>query len=149
MAPKREVEMADVPSSGIGSRGGQGQDRERGRVRGRGRGRGRGERATRESPSSDYSPHFSPKEVEFLLEVLSTRRRWVRLPDSFAHVMAASPPSRLWLRSEGCPHGPIWVVADFSENGAMYSRKGWKKILCSKNIPEGRTIFSCMMAMKP
>src|SRR4051812_7718250 len=55
--------------------------------------------------------------------------------------MASSPPSVLWLRSEGCPHGPIWVAADFSANGTMYLRKGWKNFLRSKNIPEERTIF--------
>ena len=33
------------------------------------------------------------------------------------------------------------MEANFSENGAMYLRKGWKTFLLSKNIPEGRTIF--------
>ena len=75
------------------------------------------------------------------MEVLSTRRRWLRLPDSFAHVMVACQPSGLWLCSEGCPHGPICVAADFFENGAMYLEKGWKTFLCSRNILEGRTII--------
>src|ERR1043165_1656049 len=56
------------------------------------------EAITRQSLSFDSSPPFSPEKVEFLLEVLSTRRHWVRFPDSFAHVMAASPPLGLWLR---------------------------------------------------
>src|SRR4051812_40812795 len=105
MDPKREVEMVNVPSSGIGSCGGQGRGRGRGRGRGQVRGRGRetGGRTTRDSPSSDSSPPFYPERVAFLLEVLSTRRRWVRLPECFAHVMAASPPSEMWLRSEGFP----------------------------------------------
>ena len=89
MSPKREVKMVDVPSSGIGSCGGRG----RAHGLGRGRGGGRGGRTTHESPSSDSSPPFSPDKVEFLLEVLSMCHRWVRLPESFAHVMAASPPS--------------------------------------------------------
>src|SRR3954471_17228835 len=55
--------------------------------------------------------------------------------------MVAIQPSGLGLRSEGCPHGPIWVAANFSENGAMYLRKGWKTFIRSKNITEGRTIF--------
>src|ERR1041384_7066566 len=67
--------------------------------------------------------------------------RWIRLPDSFAHVMAASPPSWLWLQSKGCPHGPIRVTVDFSANGTMFLRKEWKNFLRSKNIPEGRTIY--------
>ena len=54
--------------------------------------------------------------------------------------MVASQPSGLWLRSEGCPHGPIWVVVDLSESGTMYLEKGWKTFLRSRNIPEGRTI---------
>ena len=33
------------------------------------------------------------------------------------------------------------VDADFSANGAMYLRKGWKTFLRSKNIPEGWAIF--------
>ena len=80
MAPKREVMIDDVPSSDIGSHGG------RGRGRGRGQGKGRGGQIARQSLSPDSSPPFSPEKVEFLLEVLCTRRRWVRLPNSFAHV---------------------------------------------------------------
>ena len=33
------------------------------------------------------------------------------------------------------------MAVDFSANGSMYLRKGWKIFLRSKNIPEGRTIF--------
>ena len=146
MAPKHSVTVMDIaPSSSAGSHGGRG----RGRHRGRGRGRGRGGHSTRLATSPDSSPPSSPERVDFKVEIISASRRWVRLPDSFAKVMVASRPSGLWLRSEGCPHGPIWVDVDFSENNAMYLEKGWKTFLRSRNISEGRTIIFPMMGMRP
>src|SRR4051812_708226 len=90
--------------------------------------------------STDFSPPSSPERVDFKVEI-TLSSRWMRVPYSFSKDMVASRPSGLWLRSEGCPHGPIWVAIDFSENNAMYLEKGWKTFLRSKNISEGRTII--------
>src|SRR3954466_15469087 len=51
-----------------------------------------------------------------------------------------SKPSVFWLRSEGCPHGPIWVATSFSGQDSMFLEKGWKMFLCSRNIQRGDTI---------
>ena len=70
-----------------------------------------------------------------------TIRRWVNLPESFAQIMMASKPPGLWLRSEGCPHGPIRVATSFSGNDSMFLEKGWKTFLRSRNIQKGDTII--------
>ena len=55
--------------------------------------------------------------------------------------MVDSQPSGLWLHSKRCPHGPIWVATNFSENGSMFLEKGWKTFLHSRNILEEKTII--------
>src|SRR3954466_6551928 len=52
-----------------------------------------------------------------------------------------SKPSDLWLRSEGCAHGPIWVATSFSGQDSMFLEKGWKTFLRSRNIQRGYTII--------
>src|SRR4051812_40222191 len=51
-----------------------------------------------------------------------------------------SKPPGLWLRSEGCPHGPIWVATSFSGQDSMFLEKGWKTFIRSRNISRGDTI---------
>src|SRR4051812_6241269 len=55
--------------------------------------------------------------------------------------MVASKPTRLWLRSKGCPHGPICVSSSFSSQDSMFLEKGLKKFLRSRNIQKGDTII--------
>src|SRR4051812_21749071 len=52
------------------------------------------------------------------------------------------PPDR-------CPHGPIWVAADFSENGAMYLDKCWKIFFALGTSQREGPSFSHMMVMRP
>src|SRR4051812_24416151 len=63
--------------------------------------------------------------------------------------MVASQPPGLWLRSDGCPHGPIWVAADFSENGAMYLEKGWKLFFALGISQREGPFYFHMMVMRP
>src|ERR1041385_1896795 len=67
-------------------------------------------------------------------------RRWIKLPESFTQIVIDSRPSGLWLRSERCPHGPVWVAARFSSHCTMFFEKGWKTFLRSRNISRGDTI---------
>ena len=85
MAPKRSAPaVANDPGSSAGSHGG------RGRGRGHVRGRGRGVRGAHQSTDPEASPPSSPEKLEFLVEVISTRRHWVNILDSFAQFMMAS-----------------------------------------------------------
>ena len=71
---------------------------------------------------------------------VQTIHHWVNLPESFANIMVASKPPEPWLRSEGCPHGPICVATSFFGQNSMFLEKGWKTFLRSRNIQRGDTI---------
>ena len=46
-----------------------------------------------------------------------TIRRWTKLPGSFSQLVFDSSPSGLWLRSDGCPHGPVLSARIFDSDG--------------------------------
>ena len=72
---------------------------------------------------------------------VQTIRCWIKHSESFAQLVMDSKPSRLWLRSEGCPHGAVWVATSFSSHNSMFLEKGWKTFLRSRNNSRGDTIF--------
>lgn len=130
MAPKLRLREAGETSSSVGhgtatrGRRGRGRGIRGGRIR-RGHG-GHGGAAAAAAAARGPASHEGIFNHDFVVNIRSRIRHRVELPLSFAIAMVDFEPSGLFLCSNGCPYGPIWVETRFEDQTSMFLEKGWK-----------------------